>query len=427
MRKINFDHWLNEQDIPALSGQPDPAIGPPTVQPDASGGMPSITNPPDAGMPPSLDDDITKDPQAPDMPEEPQDTGEDFEVWKNTFFKESIKGDAVQLEYMLKQVWMRDLEEPQKKFIDDNLNIIYLRKDSNINEASTEIRKLVKEQLDLNNPSVSVVNHITSVLESYPTLNNIYIKLSGMHALKGDLHRKFVASLLGAIQVGSGSSKPHIIYEEVEYSIQMTTRYNSQFGNIDLGRWALKEDDTAEGKFLSAGELKRLHEGSPEEKEVLRKRLIIESIAEQYEERAFIINVSGDDGTVYHIGWDMSNSLRSGYQNGRLIVRTRESDNSETMINNEGEIIPLIDIDILYTKETGSVDEDGKPAMEEIQFIERRDGVLFLTADLNTLREASSALSAFVFKEVPWRGNPSDLRQLQRAFPKADEMLLRSE
>ncbi len=436
-----LESWLAEQDMPMLGGQPDPAGGqspmggaPGMVGPEPQQGMPpgdpSITNPPPQEMPGASPeggpppDDVTQDPTSPDMPEENEDA--DFEQWKKEFFKMAIKGDPQELLDMLNKVREADQGEVQayqRKFIEDNFQIQTLRLNSNVAKASKEVRSLIKEQLDRNNPASSVVNHLASVLETDPLLNNIFIKLDGYGGLKGDLHRKFLAALMGAVQVSSGADGEDIIFNEKEYSILMSTRFAAKWGKVKLGDWSLREDDPQ--RYLSEPELKRLEGGSPEEKDVLRRRIVLESIADKFEQRAFLFHVVDDNGTIYSFGWDTAGSLRAAYTEGKLVVRTRHSENSEAMIDDNGELIPLIDLNIYYVKETGQQDEEGMPAVEEIEFMQRRNGMLFLTATLQTIKEASSALQGAVFKETPYSGNPSDLKTLRRCVYSTHDLLLK--
>jgi hypothetical protein len=110
-----------------------------------------------------------------------------------------------------------------------------LRQNANIDKASKTIRNNIKQNLDQNNPSVSMVNHMFSVLQTMPELNNTLIKLKGLLGMKGDMHRKYMASLLGAIQVGSGGNNEDLIYNERDYSIRISTRFNDKWGNVDIG------------------------------------------------------------------------------------------------------------------------------------------------------------------------------------------------
>jgi hypothetical protein len=296
---------------------------------------------------------------------------------------------------------------------------------ANIDKASKTIRNNIKQNLDQNNPSVSMVNHMFSVLQTMPELNNTLIKLKGLLGMKGDMHRKYMASLLGAIQVGSGGNNEDLIYNERDYSIRISTRFNDKWGKVDIGKWSMREDDPE--RFLSDSEQKRLDEGSPEEKEVLRHRIVIEAISDTFKKRSFLINVVTQDGTINTLGWDLGGSIRNAYTSGKLIVKLMQGENTEAMIDTDGAIVPYVDVKIIYVKDAaGGVDDEGKPAKEEHEFMERIDGILFLTAQYNILKEAASSFGGIVLKETPYSGNPSDLQVLMRCVPSAPEILLRN-
>ena len=218
---------------------------------------------------------------------------------------------------------------------------------------------------------------------------------------------------------------PHflLIFNEKDYAICISTRFNARFGDVHLGQWSLKTDDPE--RYLKPPELKRLEEGSPEERDVIRRRVVMESIAEEFKTRAFVVNVVGTDGTIYTFGWDISTSLRSAYHEGKLVVRARDDSSSEAMIDNDGAIIPFVDLKIMYVQATGETDDNGKPVKQEVEFLSRKYGQLFLTAQLPTVKEASSAFQGIVFKEMPWEGNPSDIHTLQRCVPSLPEMIMR--
>jgi hypothetical protein len=437
MKNHNLQDWLVEFDIPAAAANPDAPMGPPTGNPDFADTMANEPGP-DPNMPnpdmsaqnteqmpqaePNQQDDISMDPQVPDMPEESNEET-DFEVWKSNYFKETTKGNANELLDMLNPVRDRDNLQPyQRKFVEDNYNVQLIRLNSNILDASKLIRKNIREQLDKNNPATSIVNHIVNVLDTMPHLNNTFIKMMGYSGNKGELHRKFIAALTGSVQVSSSPDKENIIFNEREYSVKMATRLNSEWGDVALGSWSLKEDDPE--RYLSEPELKRLSEGSPEERDVLRRRVVVESIAKQFEEQAFVINVVGDDGTIYYLGWDISNALRGAYTEGKLVIKTNNSENSEAMINDEGSIVPMVDLKIYFVKQTGEQGPSG-PIGEEVEFMSKKNGMLFLTAGLPVIKDAASALQGTEFKEVPYQGNPSELKSIRRCVYSAHDMLMR--
>lgn len=367
-------------------------------------------------------EDVSDDPPAPDMPEEREE--QDFEIWKLNYFKESIKGDPEKLMEMISPMREKEELEPyQRKFIEDNWNIQLIRQSSNVMSASKNIRKNIRDQLDKNNPSTSVVSHLYSNLESVPNLNEVFIKMMGYSGNKGELHRKYIAALIGAVQVSSSPDKENIIFNEKEYSIKISTRLNSEWGDLAIGSWSLKEDDP--GRYLSEPELARLSDGSPQEKDVLRKRIIIESIANHFEEQSFIINVVDENGTIYYMGWDIANCLRGAYADGNIVVKTTKSENSEAMISDDGEIVPMIDLKIYLSKETEGKDEYGNIKREEVEFIERRKGMLFLTASNLTMKDASSYMQGIEYKEIPYPGNPSDLKIIKRCVYSTHDLLMR--
>lgn len=425
--KVNRRVWL-EQDSPPMGGQPDPGAGQaPMGQPGSPGDpMGADLNknqaPNSMSMNPQPGEDITDDPQYPDMPEQQPD--EDFEIWKIKYVKNSIKGDPNDLIKQILSVRERELEPIQRKFVEENLDIQFLRQNSNILNASTEIRKLIKKDFDRTFPATTLIRHITDTLDKQPLINEVYIKLSGFGGQKMDLHRKFIGSLTGAVQVGSGGQNEDLVFEEQDYSIRISTRFNSRFGDVNIGYWSLKEDDPE--RYLKHAELDRLEGGSPEEKDVLRRRIIIESIAEMYRERAFIINVVGTDGTVYHLGWDLGNSLKSAYLDGKLVVRTSENDTRDAFLDEEGNIISIPNMSIYYVKESTSIGEKGKPDIEEIEFIRHTNGVLYLAAQLDLIKEASTTLQGILYRQTLWSGNPSDILRISRCIPSAPEQILRS-
>ena len=271
MNRQNIEDWLVEFDIPAAAAQPDSPSGPPTVQPDFADTMNAddqampdpnqsnsdqspVENPTDT----PTDDYQEEEPQIEDDIEPSKD--EDFEVWKSNFFKESVKGNPNDLIDLISPLREKDTLLPyQRKFIEDNWNIQLIRLNSNVLDASKSIRKNIKDQLDKSNPATSIVNHIANVLDTMPHLNNTFIKMMGYSGNKGELHRKFIAALTGSVQVSSSPDKENIILNEREYSVKIGTRLNSEWGDVVLGSWSLREDDPE--RYLSEPELKRLSEG----------------------------------------------------------------------------------------------------------------------------------------------------------------------
>lgn len=409
MSKINTYYWLQEAEQPVAQTTPD-------VNPDFGGNPMGQEQQP---YPPTPEDDVTQDPEQVDSTEQPE--AKDYEQWRHDFFDLAIKGDPAELISAISMVRERELEAPQRKFVEDNLSISLYRQDANIDKASREIRTLIKKDLDQINPGTTIMQHITAVLDKTIVLQENFVKLAGMYSRKGDIHRQFVCALLGAIQVGGGGEREDLIYPEKDFSINLSTRFYSDFGEINIGKWSLKTDDPQ--RYLHEVELKQLAEGAPEEKQVLRRRIIIESIARKYKDRAFLVHILTPDGTLCCLGWDVGNSLLAAYKEGKIVVRGRQTEVNDAQISDDGDIVPLLDYDILYVKETGEVDDNGRPQAEEVPFMERRNSILYVKADNKLLQIAADSMSGMFFKQLPWTGNPSDILVLSRCVPNIQEML----
>lgn len=432
-RSNNWYFWEAEQPVAGTA---------PGVTPDTPGGLgtpgqqsgaPAPQQPPqqsnakveDPNAKKGEHPDITQDPQHPDMTDHHGMDDKDFEEWRTEYFKLAVKGDTEEMLQSLKEMEKRELDATQNKFVKDNIQVMFLRQDSNIEKASKEIRKLVKDNLDENYPATSVMQHITASLEKYPALNNIFFKLLGTGGGKGDYHRKFLASLLCAVQTGGGGSREDIVYSEKDYSIDMSTRFSSEWGELPLGKWSPKADDPQ--RYLEEPEVARLKDGSPEERTVLRHRIVLASIGEQFQKRAFLIHVANPDGTVHAMGWDVGESIKAGYVDGKLVVRTKAGESVEAFIDDEGNIITVPDLHVKFVKDTGKTNDIGKPMTREYPFIERINGTLYFVASTNTIRAMASAMSGVFFKEIPYNGNPSDIKELMKAVPSAHEILLRKQ
>lgn len=431
-----FKKWMLREADDQFASALDPASGAPSgaMQPgqsppqaistrnDASMKDPSVNvnNQPDQmGSEPK---EMPEEPFSPDIPEPKEKVN--FISWRNQYYKEIIKGDPNKLIDMINQIRDDDLDPYQRKFVEDNLQVQFLRQISNIEACGTKIRKAVVDQLDPSNPSNTITNQIINEVSQDPKISNTYIRLVGMQGMKGDLHRKFTAALLDAVQVGSGGQNEDLIFQEKNYSIKISTRFNNKFGNFDLGNWTLVSSDAK--SYLSSSELDRMETGAPEERDVLRKRVIIESISSNFKKRAFLINSVDDDGTIYFLGLDLSNAIRHGYDLGKFNIKIHQDENSPASIDNKGQIVDLYDIKVVYQKATGEVDEAGYPITKDFDFLVQKDGVLYLDATTDIVKEVSSAVQGINFQSIPYTGNPSDIPALTRCRPSVPEILMRS-
>ena len=413
MTNLNkFDWWLNEADMP----NQNQAV--PEQQPSAQL-QPQQQNPPP-------EDDVTQDPELPDFDDQQEEEESkkkmSFEEWKHKFLHLSTKSDVGEMLDMIGKIRERpNLEPHNRKFVEDNLQILLYRQEDSVRAATKKIRQLIKEDLDRTNPGTVLMQHIMTVLGEDQSLFQNFIKFSGLFSLKADLHRKFICALLGAVQVGGGGTRPDILYVGPDYTIGISTRCATQFEEINLGKWYLKVNDPE--KYLTESELDDLHDGSPDLKQALRRKVQMESIADKFEERAFLVHVIQMDGTVFGLGWDLGDSLTASYKDGKTIIRAKKSEEKNAMITSDGKVVPLENAEILYVRESGETDDNGKPEMIEVPFIEQKDGNLYLSTELKTLQNAASTLTGMFFKEFPYNGNPSEVPAIRNCVPSVSEMI----
>ena len=95
------------------------------------------------------------------------------------------------------------------------------------------------------------------------------------------------------------------------------------------------------------------------------------------------------------------------------------------MIDSNGSIISLMDIEVKYTVDTGELDEDGQPLLKEASFMSRENGMLYLTATLDTLKDATQKLQGLTIKPIAYVGNPSDLMSMNRCVYNVSELINR--
>ncbi len=308
----------------------------------------------------------------------------DFEVWRGEYIELSSK---MNVQEMLESVrpWKdksNDLEPPQAKFVNDNYAICNYLQDPQILQAMKDTRNLIKQQLDRTYPGTVVMQHLTTVIDRYEPLQQVLIKLFAAYGLKAELHRKFLAAILCAVQTGGGNRRMDLVLSEKNLTVNLDTRFATEFGEIQIGRWALKTSDPDE--ILSDSEMDQLKDGSPDMRAAIRRRVILESFC---------------------------------------MVRSRQSDQKNAMISEAGDVVPLLDTDFMYVQETGETDDSGNPEAIEVPFVSVRDNVAYLVADMKTLENAGAVLNGLFMKEIQFNGNPSDLKAIRDSLPNLKAIL----
>ena len=396
-------------------------------------------------------------------------------------------------EMMDKLLEMRDIENlspGEYKFIEDNINVLSLSRDIDFADAQKKIYKRIKEQFapladpgdgveipeiepsgtapgaeagitisqePTEQPQYSAEHYnsgqglkslteatnelgeisglemysiISQEIERYEEIKNSLLKLPSFYSMKADLFRKILCSVLNGVQIGSGGTLEDIFIplREDGVGIKACTRCYTDFGNIEIGKWTLNFDDPEQ--YLSEEELKKLNiDGSPEEREVLRKRVVIESLADKFIDKIYLILiVDPNNGSRTEVGINFSELLREGWKNGNISINFKASvGKGEAAINQDGELIDLKDIVVNYIKENpDNLDEEGAPVKEEIELMKQKNGNLYISAPREDFENFVNTVEAGIFfdKKHP-EFDKEQLTVIQRCVPDIKEFLLK--
>ncbi len=277
---------------------------------------------------------------------------------------------------------------------------------------------------------VEIFSIVSEELERFEAVKEALIKLPAFYAMKADLFRKIICSLTNGVQIGSGGQLEDIFIPVAEngIGIKLSTRCYTDFGNIEIGKWMVQFNDPE--KYLAEEELEKLNNtGSPEEKEVLRKRVVVESIAHKFKDKIYIVLIVNPNvGTRREIAFNFSELIRDGWKNGYISVEFKASVNKgDAGIQIDGELVDLQDIVLDFVRENpDELDEEGLPVKEHIEFINHKHGKLYISITNEDFSDfASNAQSGLFTNEKNFDQGPDQLLTIQRCIPDIKEILLK--
>jgi len=271
---------------------------------------------------------------------------------------------------------------------------------------------------------------VSSEIEPYKAITDCLVKLPAFYSMKSDLYRKAMGAMMNGVQIGSGGSLEDLFIPlgEDGVGIKVCTRCYTDFGNIQIGKWNLQFNDPE--NFLSDAELQKLNNtGSPEEKEVLRKRVVVESIAENFKDKVYLcMIVDPNMGERHEIGFNFAELMRDGWKNGYISIEFKASvGKGEAGVQVDGELIDLQEVQIDYIKENADkLDEEGKPVKEHVELMEVKNGFLYVTVMGDEFTNfANDAQAGLFYSSKPFDSGPEELLKVQRCVPDIKEILLK--
>ncbi len=91
-------------------------------------------------------------------------------------------------------------------------------------------------------------------------------------------------------------------------------------------------------------------------------------------------------------------------------------------VGKDNTLVPLANISLFTGVPDGEQDDSGNPSEQDKSFIENRNGILYLTADLDTMNQVGSNMSGLNFSNTPFNG---DLKSLIKTVPSTIELISR--
>jgi hypothetical protein len=271
---------------------------------------------------------------------------------------------------------------------------------------------------------------LSNEIEQYPSVVNTFLKMPNFYSMKADLFRKTIAAITNAVQIGTGGTIEDLFIPIAKdgIGIKLCTRIYTGFGNIQIGKWTLEFNDPE--KYLSEPELLKLNDsGSPEEKEVLRKRVIIESISESYKDRIFIVFVvNPQTGERHEVGFNFSELVKTGWKEGVISIDFKANvGKGEAGIEIDGNLIDLQEIQISFISENADqLDDQGLPVKDRIELMKVQNGLLYLTIDEEHWKDFTDKVQEGIFyMSKAFDAGDEELKKTQRCIPDIKEILLR--
>ena len=384
----------------------EPTMGATGVQPtlDVPAGDKPAAKPGDIPTP-----DLPPEGEAPEAPKEDNLELLDFDSFRDEYIDATVneKPDAL-LEKLDQLRGIVDLGPKERKFLNDNIHILLLMREQEIYDAS---RKLHRVELALD-----LVSQLSETLDKTAILNEVPIKLPSFFGMKADLYRKFVAALCGGVQIGSGATVEDIVISPTKGQRHLiSTRFYTDFGSIEIIPWTLSPGDPE--LFLKDIERERLQNGSPEEKNVLLKRVILASISKLIKGRVFLICLlNPSTGKRTDIGLQLDQFLLEGYSKGAIQIEIAK-DEEKVGVLQRGGTTPLGRIQFVF--------KGDDPASKPSVLMEVQDGVLCLVADGDVIEDSINMIGNGVLNKSEFEGSDEDLDKTQRCVPTIQEMILK--
>jgi hypothetical protein len=293
--------------------------------------------------------------------------------------------DKQALESFLKMNAGKDSASSFRTFISSNLSAVSLLEETVIKESQKVIRR--------GKSAEDMVANLESELTGRNEYKECVQRISALGGNRGNAWRQLIAAMCGGVIVpGPVGSEVHIPIGRKKNAESLILRPQAYlgWGAIDLGRVIITSDSSRE--YLGSEEQSKLIGGAPEEKRVLRNRMVIEAICDQLGNGIYAILVVSEEGPWQTAYFD-SEMFREAYEAGILTVIEPHTEPGSTIaFNSDGEPVELVSWGLAsIDKEDSTINPStGEKVYEAIQIGESKGERLLFVGDSGHLSEVGA-------------------------------------
>jgi hypothetical protein len=315
---------------------------------------------------------------------------------------------------------MRDGAEgsAHRTFVEMNLSAISLLEETVVVDAQKKIRRGKNADSSPHDVFESMEEELSGVKE----LSEAVQRISALGASRGSAWRQLVAALCGgAIVPGPTGGEVHVPVggKKQKAVVVMRPQAYLGWGAVDLGGVTMTSESPDE--YLGGEERVKLSNGSPEERRVLRGRMVIEAIADQLGGGTFTILVVSQAGswTTAYFDGDL---FREAYESGTItVIEPHPKVGGSLCFDGDGNVVVASTWGLAVVDRDSGITDPATGVMryDAEQVAENKGDRLVYISDGDKL----GIVGASVY-DHPWVGDAESLGSLRGSVPTARMTLM---
>ena len=366
----------------------------------------------------SLDDALPEDPAAGQLPPEAS-VDTQFTQYVREYAKMVAKysDEPDTLKKMLQVPSLQNFEMTpwQRAFIDSNLSSVSLLHEGFVIEAQKQIKRI-------SGSGGSNTSAFESLFDRIGELQDVFVRLSVAGPDRSNLLRQFMAAVLSGVVVpGPVGGEVMMAQKKSDEVVSIRPNCYTTWGYVDLGPVTI--DGKSMEDYLSESERDKINDGAPEERRVLRNRLLIEAISDQLGgANYYIVVINPENGQWESVNFS-SELFIDAYRNGNLTAAESSPIPTGTLcVDENGKFVNSVFWGIASIQaDQGSLSDDTNEQTFPKKVIATIEGGrLIFKGDSSDL----SSIGAEVGSHAWSNGDTDKLREVQNSIPDARAKLI---